>query len=187
MTLMCHVRREDNVIDATTLTSASKAMTERYDQDNQTNYPTIRHNGSPQSPKNRSVDDRNIVPHKQTFAWMTMGIVFAFWHMSNGLWNKGTCTKFLGTMGVATWLQDLVADVKVNKEWDEDKYIPYLWRCGVCDPNKFIETAMHLLGHGIVGTLIEEIKKVMTHHGLWTTFIEFVNPRLGDVAFFRLD
>ena len=97
---------------------------------------------------------------------MTMRIVFAFWHMSHGLWNKGTCTKFLGTMGVATWLQDLVADVKVNKEWDEDKYIPYLWRCGVCDPNKFIETAMHLLGHGIVGTLIEEIKKVMTHHGL---------------------
>ena len=46
---------------------------------------------------------------------------------------------------------------------------------------------MHLLGHGIVGTLIEEIKKVMTHHGLWTTFIEFVNPMLEDIASFRLD
>ena len=79
-------------------------------------------------------------------------------------------------MGLATWLQDLIADVKVNEEWDEDKYIPYLWRCGVCDPNKFIETAMHLLGHGIVGT-----------HGLWTIFIGFVNPMLGDIASFHLD
>ena len=90
-------------------------------------------------------------------------------------------------MGVATWLQNLVADVQAGKQFDEDKYIPYLWRCEACDPDMFIETAMHLLGHGIVGTLIEEIKKVMTHHGLWTTFIEFVNPMLGDIASFRLD
>ena len=58
----------------------------------------------------------------------------------------------------------------------QHKYIPYLWRCGVCDPNKFIETVMHLLD-----------KKVMTHHGLWTKFIDFVNPMLGDIASFRLD
>ena len=91
---------------------------QKYDKDNQKNYPTIPHVGSPPSPQNRSVDDRNIVPHKQTFAWLTMGIVFAFQQ-----WNKQTCTKFLATMGLATWLQDLIADVKVNEEWDDDKML----------------------------------------------------------------
>ena len=56
------------------------------------------------------------------------------------------------------------------------------------DVKKMIETPMHQLGHGGVGTMINDfIQPVMTQHKLWTKFKDFVNPILTDIASFRLD
>ena len=46
---------------------------------------------------------------------------------------------------------------------------------------------MHLLGHGIIGSLVELLEKVFTDHKLWSKFVEFANKIIVDVASFSLD
>ena len=62
-------------------------------------------------------------------------------------------------MAVSKSRQNLIAEVKVGDKFDEDKYIPYLWRSKYFKSVKFIETDMYLLGHSIVGSLIELLEK----------------------------
>ena len=116
-----------------------------------------------------------------------LGIRFAFHMMSKGLWTKKQVRKFLATMAVSKSRQNLIAEVKVGDEFDEDEYIPYLWYSKYFKPVKFIKTDMHLLGHGIVGSLVELLEKVFTDHKLWTKFVDFANEIIVDVASFCLD
>ena len=91
--------------------------------------------------------------------------------------------KYLATMGICKSLQNL-ADVQVGDVFDEDKYVPFLWRSKFCKTEKFVGTAMHLLGHRIVGLLVELLKKIMNNHHLWKKITEFANPISEGVASF---
>ena len=46
---------------------------------------------------------------------------------------------------------------------------------------------MHQLGHGIVGSIIEEKERLLKEHGLWQKFLDYINPIISDVSSFRLD
>ena len=158
----------------------------RYDRDT-TDFPTVSSETAPVCPEFRLPGISNIQPRKQDFDWLCLGVRFAFHMISKGLWTKKQVRKFLATMAISKSRQNLIAEVKVGDKFDEDKYIPYLWRSKYFKSVKFIETGMHLLGHGIVGSLVELLEKVFTDHKLWTKFVDFANEIIVDVASFCLD
>jgi len=51
----------------------------------------------------------------------------------------------------------------------------------------FLEMAMHLLGHGIIPSVLELTEAVLSENRIWTAFKEYANPLLSDIASFRLD
>lgn len=65
-------------------------------------------------------------------------------------------------------------------------FIPKLWQLPF-SIRLFIETAMHLLGHGILGSILELTEAVLTQHKLWTNFCKFVNVIIRNMTNFKLD
>ena len=172
--------------------SKSRLM-DKYDVDVK-DFPTASSSSSPPCPEYRSPGEKNIRPRKQDFEWLCKGIRLAFYMMSHGLWSKKEVRKFLASMAISKSRQNILANIKmwrindnVGEEFDAEKYIPYLWRSKYFRSEKFIETGMHLLGHGIIGSLVELLEKVFTDHKLWSKFVEFANKILVDVASFSLD
>ena len=45
---------------------------------------------------------------------------------------------------------------------------------------------MHMLGHGVIATILELIESVLSDHYLWNDFRRFANPFLEDIATFKL-
>ena len=59
------------------------------------------------------------------------------------------------------------------------------WDLGY-DMDKWLEMAMHLVGHGVISSILELTELVLTEHSLWTRFRDFANTFLEDIASLRL-
>lgn len=67
----------------------------------------------------------------------------------------------------------------------EEDFIPPIWKLGY-DMDRWLEMPMHLLGHGVITSIIELTEVVFREHSLWSRFTEKVNVHLSDMASFRL-
>lgn len=46
---------------------------------------------------------------------------------------------------------------------------------------------MHMLGHGVIVSIIELTESIFTKHKLWSNFCRFATELLGDISAFRLE
>ena len=141
--------------------SKSTALTRDYNNDLK-HYSKTCAPDSPECPKFRSVHETNLRPLELTFEEMCKAIRFAAHNRSRWNWTKQEVRKFLQTMSVSTYVQEAVADITPGEEFNEE-IIPYLWRSLFMNVKKMIETPMHELDHGGVGTIItDSIQPVIT-------------------------
>jgi len=139
---------------------------------------------------------QQLLPVKQSFEWMIDVLRFAFNELVVGPWTKTgrhSAQRYLQTCGISQKTQDKLFDCverydnnELTLEEAEDEYIPYILRSGY-DISIFVDTGMHLILHGIIGSLIELTESVLAEHKLWTKFQTFANPILSQIADMRLD
>ena len=165
-----------------------------YDKTANTKYPTRCSDNNPHiPPSHRGVNERHLLPVYQSFEWMVDVLRFAFYETVEGPWSKtgkDSTTRYLQTCGINQKTQDKLFECAIRRangeNVSEDEYIPFILRSGY-KINIFVDTAMHLIGHGIIGTLLELMESVLTEHKLWTAFQNFANPILSEIADMRLD
>jgi len=141
-------------------------------------------------PQGRTIGISHILCVKQTFPWLIQGVKVAYYEHSQGKWPyQKTVKAYLAALGVNEGIiKRVIAAAKRYKEGEdvsEDEYIPMLWKLK-CDIEMFIEASMHLLGHGIMGSIIDLTEAVFKENNIWTDFMNFANPVLKEVAACRL-
>ena len=163
-----------------------------FDTTEGTAYPTTCSPSNPHpAPKYRTANERYIRPVKQSFEWMIQGVKFAYYEHLHGDWNMTTTRYYLATMAINHEVQEMVIKaVEKAKQHGpaavtEVDYIPKLWLLDY-DFEKFIETIMHLIGHGIVASVMGLMQNILKEHSLGTTFENFCNPYLKDIEACRL-
>jgi hypothetical protein len=67
----------------------------------------------------------------------------------------------------------------------ESDYIPPIWN--FFEVEIYVETIMHLIGHGVIPSCLELTETVFKEQGIWSSFERFANPFLDDIASFNLD
>ena len=163
----------------------------KFDATEDTDYPIICSQESGLiMPQGRTIGISHILCVKQTFPWLIQGVKVAYYEHSQGRWPyQKTVKAYLAALGVNEGIiKRVIAAAKRYKEGEdvsEDEYIPMLWKLK-CDIEMFIEASMHLLGHGIMGSIIDLTEAVFKENNIWTDFMNFANPILKEVAACRL-
>ncbi|KAL7542268.1 hypothetical protein ACHAWF_007131, partial [Thalassiosira exigua] len=165
-----------------------------FDKTAGTDYPTTASVNNPyEYPENCAPGETFIVCQKQSFTWLVQCIRVAFWEHTDpqGTWhNKKTVRDYLATFTIDKETAEKVISAATRKRngyrVDESDYIPELWTLGY-EMWHLVETLMHLIGHGVIASVLELICSVLADNELWTSFQNFANPILGDIASFRLE
>ena len=171
----------------------SPSNANRFDKTEGTKYPTSCSTRNPHNfPPQRTVNETHTVCIKQSFTQMISSVKAAFFEYGNsdGTWkSQDTVKYYLALNGISTKVQTWVCQAgrkaRRGETVNESYYIPTLWQLGFSF-DLWIETAMHLLGHGIIATILELIESVLSDHYLWKDFRKFANPFLEDIATFKL-
>jgi len=169
----------------------------QYDKTSNTKYPSVSSDSNDIAvPPKRAVSERHLLPVSQSFEWLMTVLRFAFNELAVGPWSKTgmhSAQRYLQTCGISQKTQDKLLecvtrydDNELTLEEADVEFIPYILRSGY-EIKIFLDTGMHLICHGIVGTLIELAESVLTEHKLWTAFQNFANPILSGIADMRLD
>ena len=162
-----------------------------FDETEDTKYPTV--SGESVSPPNgREAGISHLLTVKQSFPWLVEAVRFAYYNHSEGHWRyKHTVDAYLQSAAIDTDIQRRVYDAAqrhriTGTAVNESEYIPGLWQLGY-SIDIFIEASMHLLGHGIISSVIDLTEAVFREHGIWNSFVGFAKPYLDDISSFRLD
>ena len=173
----------------------SNSRANRSDKTEGTNYPqSVSANNPHCFPANRCPVASNqpyLACMKQDFKGMESAAKGAAYEYGNKNWDTQAQVKYyLGTLGidakVQTWVCHAGKKIRKGETVTDSDYIPSLWQLPF-SIELFIETAMHLLGHGIFGSILELTDAVFTEHKLWSDFCKFANVFMRDIANFRLD
>lgn len=169
----------------------------QYDKTSNTKYPSASSDSNDiVVPPKRAVSERHLLPVSQSFEWLMTVLRFAFNELVVGPWSKTgmhSAQRYLQTCGISQKTQDKL--LECVKRYDDDEltleeaeveFIPYILRSGY-EIKIFLDTGMHLICHGIIGTLIELAESVLAEHKLWTSFQNFANPILSQIADMRID
>jgi hypothetical protein len=170
----------------------------------QEKYPSTQSQNNPHlpAPKYRTKDETHIRPVRQSYGWLVHGLRYAFHEHLYGDWNKEHTRVYLSTFAINKETRErLITAVSKAKEEttdnpdntalvDEHDYIPALWLLLdslAIGMDRFVETAMHLIAHGIIGSIIELLDSILKEHSLGSRFETFANRYLEDIQSFRLD
>ncbi len=139
-------------------------------------------------PTGRTVNERYIVTIKQTFEILMNGIKAAFHEYRVGEWDKKTTRYFLQTFAINKKSREkaisLADEAKTGTDITEDDYVPALWRKATelgYNLDMFVELGMHLLGHGIVTSILDVLHQIFAEENIWTAYIDFANKFIGDI------
>ena len=162
-------------------------------------YPTTSSDDdgpSPTPPENRTADEVQHIPMLQTFGWLEQGLLYAFHNATisdrSQRWLKQQIEPYLKSMGmnqkVINGLWKSVVHKRKNPNADTLPFVPYLWKVQhVLPMEKFINSPMHLLFHGVVDDVMKLVHKFMSKYNKLETFERFVNEYLLEIEMFRLD
>ena len=162
-------------------------------------YPKQASSSAPPQPANRSIIETHVVPMRQTFSWLKQGLEFAHHNLiteernaegKRKRWTKDEAVAFLCTMGVNEKVQDdTFKSAKFKREnpiRDTIPYIPALWKTNIL-MERFLNSPMHLLFHGLVAGVMELLHRFMTLLSKLATFERTVNKHLVKIETLRLD
>ena len=170
----------------------SQSTANRFDTTANTSYPSTSSTPNPHAfPEGQTPNKTYIQCVRQTSPQLVQGARVAFFEHSQGVWPTKTVTKaFLHSFAIDHKITNRIlsaADsVKKGNIVHENEYIPRIWQLGF-SIDLFLEMAMHLLGHGIIPSVLELTEAVLSENRIWTAFKEYANPLLSDIASFRLD
>ena len=161
------------------------------------NYPTMSSDGinTPTPPENRSADELQHMPMNQSFGWLRKGLLYAFHNSTVGdrraRWNKTNIETYLKSMAIKQkaieTLWRSVIHQRSNPNSDTLQFVPYLWNIEhVLPMERFINSPMHLLFHGIVDDVMKLVHRFMSKYKKLETFERFVNVHLLKIETFRL-
>lgn len=161
-------------------------------------YPTVSNDGddSPTPPKNRTADETQHVPMLQTFQWLQQGLLYSFHNATTSTrsqrWRRQNINPYLKSMGMGGKVIDAVWESAKHKNKYPNtatiNFMPYLWTIGdVLPMERFINSPMHLLFHGVVDDVMKLVHKFMAKYKKLETFERFVNVHLLEIEMFRLD
>eukprot|EP00956_Cyclotella_meneghiniana_P029838 scaffold73500_cov54-Cyclotella_meneghiniana.AAC.1 len=144
-------------------------------------YPSKASSSSPVPPANRT------------------GLEFAYHNLTTNertidnqkiRWGKGEMAAYLRTMAVNESVQEGVwksARAKLQYPLSATiPYIPALWETSIL-MERFLNSPMHLIFHGLVKNVMELLHKFMIKLGRLATFERFVNKYLSEIESYRLD
>ena len=162
-------------------------------------YPSRASTTSPVPPANRTVNETCVVPMRQQFSWLKQGLEFAHHNLTTNertfdnqkiRWGKAEMAAYLRTMAINESVQEAVwksARAKLNHPLSATiPYIPALWETCIL-MERFLNSPMHLLFHGLVKNVMELLHKFMIKLGRLATFERFVNRYLSEIESYRLD
>ena len=174
----------------------SNSTANRHDKTEGTNYPNSVSDSNPHIfPAERApVNQPHLVCMKQDFREMESGVKAAVYEYANQSWPTQAVLKYyLSTLGinteVQTWAAKAGVAMKRSDSGDqvcESEYIPKIWQLGF-SIDLWVETAMHMLGHGVISSIIELTESIFTEHKLWSDFCRFSSKLLGDISALRLE
>ena len=153
----------------------SKSNANKFHKTAGTPYPQSCSNDNPHIfPANRTCRESHIIPIKQTFAKMSSGTNAGLHEYSNGTWSsQATLKYYLSSIGVNVKVQDKVCkagvSLKKNEDVSEKDYLPEIWQpplCNYFNISLWVETTMHLLGHGVTGSILDLTETVLREYKL---------------------
>ena len=169
--------------------SDSKAA--KFDLTEGTDYPTTcssAHLNEHTFPAGRTVSESSLVTVKQTFATLTSGMNAAFHEFVAREWTKAQVRQYLTTLSIDKSTREKLISSGDNKiaggTVEECDYIPVMWSKGIklgYDMEMFPELGMHLIGHGIVASMLDLLNSVLKEQKLWTKYIDFCNAIIADI------
>lgn len=162
-------------------------------------YPRKASSTSPPAPTHRTVNETHLVPVRQEFSWLKQGLEYAHHNLitnerdaSGGRvrWTKDEAVAYLRTMGVN---ENVYNDVWRSARAKRDnplgatvQYIPALWNTNIL-MERFLNSPMHLLFHGLVSAVMDLIHKFMTLLSKLATFERLANKYLTKIESLRMD
>jgi hypothetical protein len=162
-------------------------------------YPTRASSTSPEAPNNRTINETHVVAMRQQFAWLKMGIEFAHHNLVTNertpdrkrvRWTKKEMETYLMTMGINQKIRDAVyksaRDKILHPNAATIPFVPNLWQADML-MERFLNSPMHLLFHGIVATVMVLLLKFMTLINCSAAFERFANEYLSEIESLRLD
>lgn len=163
-----------------------------------TKYPSQASSTSPPPPANRTIHETSVVPMRQEFHWLRQGVSYAYHNLTtnerNGdgkliRWTKEAALAYLRTMAVNESVQEDVYKSAIAKRANPlgitARYIPALWETNI-PMERFLNSPMHLLFHGLVSGVMELSHKFMKLLAKLATFERLVNIHLSKIESFRL-
>jgi hypothetical protein len=167
------------------------------------NYPTVQSSNSPPAPANRKVSESYIAAMKLEFAWMKMGLDFAFHNATTdeyiansrprrrARWSKDTTNDYLRTMSISGRAQnDLWNSVKskrINPQGAIVPYVPTLWNQNTLRISQIVNSPMHIVFHGVSADVMELAYIFLKELQLLPAFERFANKILSSIESLRLE
>eukprot|EP00985_Skeletonema_marinoi_P031151 scaffold36471_cov299-Skeletonema_marinoi.AAC.1 len=145
-------------------------------------------------PTGRTVGETHLVAVMLSFKKLSTAVKAAYHEFTVGAWNKKQTRYWLSSMAIDGVTQERVIAAGDRKKKDEEvlesDYVPHLWTKAIdlgYEASMFVELGMHLLGHGIVSSIIDLTEQVLKEHDQWAAYKRFANQYLTQIASFRLD
>ena len=182
----------DNVCQDCSQWDANNAFTPLLDK-----YPSTSsaEQDCPDAPTNRSANETHHIPMMQSFEWLRMGLLYSYYNCTlndtSARWRQYNLKPYLRSMAISNGIiKDVWASAKQKNRYPNLNplpFMPYLWTIGHLLPmERFINSPMHLLFHGVITDVMALIHKYMKDRSLLSKFETFANEYLLEIESFRL-